>query len=291
LNGNSFGAELYLSKPRKTISLDYRIPKDNPIKDFLSFQVGFKQVDENQTRSDTFTLGVQRQWGAINEENWNKIAFIKAEQETFTQGLQDEQKTLLVIPGFTLNRTRKRGDIFVDWGDRQLLTVEGASADLLSDIDFFKVTARTKWIRQFDKHRLVIRADAGAISTSSFERLPSSQRFFAGGAQSIRGFGLNEVSTIRQVQNGDEIEDEIIGGKYLSVASVEYAYNIAESWRAAVFVDAGSAGEKFAQDLATGIGVGVHWLSPIGSVRIYIANGKSDFEEKWQLHLVIGPGL
>lgn len=292
LDGHSLGAKLYLSDPRKTIGLDYRIPKENPLKDFLSFQLGYKQVRENQTNSDTTSFAMHRQWGAREELDWDKILFLKTEQETFTQGLQYEQKTLLVIPGFTLNRTRKRGDIFVDWGDRQLVTVEGASSNLLSDIDLFKITARTKWIRQFDRHRFVFRADAGVIATDDFEQVPSSQRFFAGGDSSIRGFGLNGVTDIRQVVNEDGVEEnELIGGKYLSVASIEYAYRVADNWRVAVFADAGSASDKFARNIATGVGVGVHWLSPIGNVQIYFARGKSDFDKGFRVHLIIGPGL
>lgn len=291
LDGHSMGAELYVSKPRKSLSFDYRVPTDNPLKDFYSFQAGVQQIQENQTDSDTLSLAVQRQWGAVDELDWDKIAFIKAEQETFTQGLQNEEKTLLVLPGFTFNRTRKRGDIFVSWGDRQQITVEGASTSLLSDIDLFKVTARTKWIREYDSHRFVLRADAGMISTNDFERVPSSQRFFAGGDQSIRGFGLNEVSDVREVQGEEGTELELIGGKYLSVASVEYAYKVAESWRVAVFADVGSASDKFASNLARGVGVGVHWLSPIGSVQIYIAHGKSDIEEGYRVHFVLGEGF
>jgi hypothetical protein len=35
----------------------------------------------------------------------------------------------------------------------------------------------------------------------------------------------------------------------------------------------------------------VHWLSPIGSVQIYIAHGKSDIEEGYRVHFVLGEGF
>ncbi|MDT0593344.1 autotransporter assembly complex protein TamA [Glaciecola petra] len=296
LRGHSLGGELYVSEPEQFLEVDYRVPKENPLKDFLNYQVGYKLVDDNQTNSETITLAAQRQWGGKVDGDWDKIAFIKLQQESFEQGLQEKQTTRLVLPGFTFNRTRKDGDLFVNWGDYQQLTVEAGSKDFLSDIDFFKVIARTKWIRQFDRHRLVLRADAGAISTSDFSRVPSSLRFFAGGDQSIRGFGLNEVSDFRRIENerGEIDEDsdiELLGGKYLAVASIEYAYNVTENWRAAVFFDTGNASNEFAENLATGVGVGAHWLSPIGNVQIYVARGKSDFEERWDVHLIIGPGL
>lgn len=291
LDGHSIGASLYLSNPRKTLSLDYRIPKANPLNDFLNYRVAIKRTEENQTRSDNLSFEVLRQWGAKEESEWDKIGFLKLERETFIQGLQEEQTTDLVMPGITFNRTRKDSDLFVTWGDRQQLTIQGASKNLLSDIDFFKVLAKTKWIREYGIHRLTLRADAGAISTNDFSRVPSTQRFFAGGDQSIRGFGFNEVSEIEPIVVDGEPENELIGGKYLAVASVEYAFKVAENWRAAAFVDAGSANNKFASDIATGVGIGANWLSPIGDVQVYIARGNSSFEKSWRLHIIIGPGL
>lgn len=291
LNGHSIGAQLYVSNPRKSLSMDYRIPKANPLNDFLNYRISAIQTEENQTASENLTFEILRQWGAEDSEDWDKIGFLRLENETFTQGLQDEQTTKLIMPGFTYTRIRKQGDIFVNWGDLQLITMQGASKSLLSDIDFFKVLAKTKWIREYGMHQFTLRADAGAIATNDFTRVPSSQRFFTGGDQSIRGFSHNSLSEVVEVEVDGVLEDELIGGQYLAVASAEYAYKVADNWRAAAFIDAGSASDKFATDLATGVGVGVHWLSPIGDVRVYIARGNSSLEKSWRLHIIIGPGL
>jgi translocation and assembly module TamA len=291
LDGHSLGSSLYLSNPRQSISLDYRIPKANPLNDFLNYRVAYKRTNENDTVSDTTSFEILRQWGAEKEDNWNKIGFLKVENESFVQGLQEEETTLLVMPGLTFSRTRKQGDIFIDWGDRQQLTIQGASESLLSDIDFFKVLARTKWIREYGKHRLTARADVGAISTNDFSRVPSSQRFFAGGDQSIRGFGFNEYSSFETVIIDGEAETRLIGGQYLGVASIEYAYKVAANWRAAAFYDVGSADDSFGANLARGFGVGAHWLSPIGNVQVYVARGLADLDDTVRLHIIIGPGL
>lgn len=292
LRGHSLGARMYLSAPRKSVELNYRIPMANPLNDFVNIQAGYRQIDDNQTQSDTVSLAIQRQWGAVEDDEWDKIGFLRFEQESFIQGLAEKETTRLLLPGFTYSRTRKDGDIFVTWGDLQQITIEGGSKSLLSDIDFSKVLARTKWIRELGKHRLIVRADAGAIATNNFDRVPSTQRFFAGGDQSIRGFGLNEVSDFDIVeQNGEDDIIDLKGGKYLAVASVEYAYPVAEKFRAAAFIDAGNASDKPFSNVAYGYGLGMHWLSPIGTVRVYAARGVSDFESTFRIHLVIGPGL
>jgi translocation and assembly module TamA len=289
LRGHSLSSELYISGPKKNVSLAYTIPMANPLNDFFKVQMGYQEVNEEQRYSQTYTLVAQRQLGATNKNDWDKIVFLRYEYENFIQGIDEEQSTQLLLPGFTFNRVRKDGELFVNWGDRQQLTVEAASDRLISDVNVLRVTARTKWIRSFGKHRYIVRGDAGVIVTNDFDQVPSSLRFFVGGDQSVRGFGLNAVSEERIDETTKE--PELIGAQFLVVASTEYAYQVSNDWRAAVFVDAGSASNDIGASPIYGAGLGVHWLSPIGTIRIYFARGFSDKENTKRLHFSIGPGI
>ncbi|MFQ3249237.1 MAG: translocation and assembly module TamA [Glaciecola sp.] len=289
LRGHSLSSELYISGPKKNVSMAYTIPMANPLNDFLKIQGGYQELNEEQRDSQTYTLAVQRQFGAKEKDDWDKIVFLRYEYENFIQGIDEEQSTQLLMPGITFNRVRKQGDLFVDWGDRQQLTVETASDSVISDINVVRVTARTKWIRTFGKHRFILRGDAGAIVTNDFDRVPASLRFFVGGDQSVRGFGLNSVSETRIDDTTGE--EELIGAQFLAVGSTEYAYPISDEWRMAVFLDAGSASNDFGKSPIYGTGLGAHWLSPVGTIRLYIARGFSDEEKTWRLHFSIGPGI
>ena len=44
------------------------------------------------------------------------------------------------------------------------------------------------------RHQILLRGDAGTIITDNFGDVPQSMRFFAGGDQSIRGYGYKTVS-------------------------------------------------------------------------------------------------
>ena len=74
-------------------------------------------------------------------------------------------------------------------------------------------------------------------------------------------------------------------------SSIEYAYAVADNWRVAAFLDVGTAANDISDSLAYGIGPGVHWLSPIGAVRIYVAWGRSPEENDWRVHIMLGPEL
>jgi translocation and assembly module TamA len=247
-HGHSVGGEIFVSTPEQYASFDYRIPLEDPVQNYASFQLGYQAQNNNDTRSDKLSISATRHW-VFDDSDWNRSAFVKLEQETFTQGFEPEQTIRLVMPGFTLSRLRTQGGLDVHWGDRQSITTEIASDSLLSDINLFRVTAQSKWLRSIDEHRFLMRFQAGAISTSSFEQVPSSLRYFAGGDQSIRGFGYETLSPFEVddegiVVIGDDNRPRLSGGQYLAVASMEYSYPVAENWRAAVFVDAGNASEN-----------------------------------------------
>lgn len=285
--GHSIGADLFLSAPEQYISVDYRIPLEDPVQNYASFQVGFQSQNDNDTTSDKFSVSATRHWTVVDSD-WQRALFLRLEQETFTQGVEEAQTTRLLTPGLTLSRLRSRGGLDITWGDKQSLTTEVAADSLFSDIDMLRITAKSKWVRSWQEHRVLWRFDAGAVITDSFAQVPASLRYFAGGDQSIRGFGYRTLSPSKL--NADN-ERELTGGQYLVVGSVEYTYPIAENWRMAVFIDAGTATNKLSADIATGAGAGIKWLSPVGPVRVYIARGNSDFESQWRLHFSMGPAL
>ena len=79
----------------------------------------------------------------------------------------------------------------------------------------------------------------------------------------MRGFDYHEIGEV----NGN---GNVIGGKYLAIASGEYEYYFNKDWGVGVFVDAGDAfSTRFSVNV--GAGVGLRWHSPLGPVRVDIA--------------------
>ncbi|MFQ3235563.1 MAG: translocation and assembly module TamA [Paraglaciecola sp.] len=280
--GHSLSADIFASAAEQNLSVKYKIPLEDPLDNYLSFQGGAKAENDNDTVSEAFTIAVQRHWGSVDSD-WKRIAFLRFEQERFRQGIEPRQTTTLLIPGATLSRRRTLGGLDLTWGDTQQFTIEAASQQLVSDIDLARLTVQSKWLRSFAEHRIFVRAELGAIATSDFSQVPSSLRYFAGGDQSVRGFGYETLSPLEG--------EQLTGGQYLNVASVEYSYPVTQSWRGALFADVGNASDKPFKNLATGMGLGASWLSPVGPIRIYFAFGHSDYENTKRLHFSMGPVL
>ena len=88
-----------------------------------------------------------------------------------------------------------------------------------------------------------------------------------------------------------ENEDgELLGGQHLFTASLELQQRLRGKWWGAAFMDTGNAfNEWWPKDLATGAGLGVRWISPVGPIRVDIAHPFDDEEDAWRLHFAIGP--
>jgi len=101
----------------------------------------------------------------------------------------------------------------------------------------------------------------------------------------VRGYGYETLAPLK-----DSGATE--GGRYLLAGSVEYQYEFASNGRAALFVDHGNAVNDLLDPLATGVGVGVRWISPVGPLRLDLAKGLNpEFGGDWRLHFSMGPEL
>lgn len=133
--------------------------------------------------------------------------------------------------------------------------------------------------------RLSMRASAGAVIAREGISLPSTQLFLAGGDNSVRGYGLNDIGVA-------QADGSVEAGRYLATGSIEWQRPIRvngnlSDWESTVFVDAGAVANK-PSDLTAqvGVGVGARWKSPVGPLQIDLAYGID--AERFRLHMNLG---
>jgi translocation and assembly module TamA len=130
--------------------------------------------------------------------------------------------------------------------------------------------------------RVIGRVHAGWTFQNEFEDLPPSVRFFAGGDNSVRGYGYEEL--------GPEQDGEVVGGRRLLTGSLEFDVLLRPNWSVAAFVDSGSAFNT-TPDFSTGVGLGLRWYSPLGPLRFDLAHPLDDPDRSVRLHISLGPDL
>jgi translocation and assembly module TamA len=115
-----------------------------------------------------------------------------------------------------------------------------------------------------------------------FQELPASYRFFAGGDQSVRGYGYEELSPVDE--NGNKV-----GGRHLLTATFELQRSLPKNFVAAVFVDGGNAFNSFGDPLEYSVGVGLRYRLPFLSVGLDVAQSVSDPDRSPRLHINFTP--
>lgn len=158
-----------------------------------------------------------------------------------------------------------------------------------TNLPYLRAMAQGTYYRPLDREaRTVVagRLRVGRILNGRVEQIPASQRFYAGGGGSVRGFPYQAV--------GPRIdEDTPKGGVSLLEASAEVRRDLTERWGLGVFVDAGAVGSTGpidVGDLAVGAGVGVRYDLGFAPIRIDIATpvARRRGEPAFQVYLSIG---
>ncbi|MCC6208586.1 MAG: outer membrane protein assembly factor [Gammaproteobacteria bacterium] len=258
----------------------YRIPLQRPATDSLTYHVSW--IDENTDTLQRYTTstGVD-----LNEQKgrWLRSIGLSYELERYRLG-NDDDSTLL-IPRIGWERASTTDRILAREGWLFGIEFRGAYDELFSDTSFLQARSDSKYIHALgDRRRLLLRSTLGGTVTPELIDLPASQRFLAGGDQSIRGYAYNSLGPT----NAD---GEVIGGKHLLVGSVEVEQDIRGNFGLALFLDAGNAFDAGDFDVQRGAGFGLRWRSPIGAIRVDLAQALDKDGNPWRLHLTVGPDL
>ncbi|WP_372870209.1 autotransporter assembly complex family protein [Shewanella sp.] len=310
--GHSQETSIEWSPDRPKFLTTYTIPLTHPLDDQLKIRMGLlrdkygvSQIYDSEKLDFTNTgqldstkglLGVVRTQRLQSGWLWGySLDYI---QESYTQSETDYDPRF-ILAGMSLSST-VRGDASLDpkWGYRHSYSLDYADPSLGSETRLTRIQAKFKWIETFfEKHRIVARADFGVnlVADSDVALVPPSLRFFAGGDQSIRGYAYQELGPYYEYTTAEgQVGREVGGGRYLAVGSVEYQYYLTPTWRLGSFVDAGNAFDKDQFEPVIAVGGGVHWISPIGPIKLDLGVGLNEtetLERSWRIHLTMGSEL
>jgi translocation and assembly module TamA len=280
--GHKLGGKIEYSTRLQEISTNYRIPYPGVRNRNFDFGVAYRDEETDSSRSRMARIAateVLDRWKGFTRTLG--LQYLNGDFEIADQ----RGKTSLLYAEGLLTR-KKSDDIYFPTSGYSLLYGLRASAEsVLSDTSLVQVRAEGKWLTKVGEDgRFITRGALGAMTVKNFDALPPELRFFAGGDRSIRGFDYQQIGETNA-------SGGVIGGEYQVVASAEYEHYFLENWGAAVFVDAGDAfTSKF--DLNVGTGVGLRWKSPVGMVRLDVGYGiVTDLEQKFRIHITIGPDL
>jgi len=164
-------------------------------------------------------------------------------------------------------------------------SLQNAGGFLLGDRSFVKGTGTAACYFSFFNILVLELKVRGGLSNAygNTDEVPIYERFFAGGANTIRGYKE------RRVGPRDSGSDEPIGGEAITVGNAELTFPIYEGLiKGAVFYDIGNVWRRAEEFMVggnykSGAGVGVRVKTPIGPVKLDYGYPleKHEGESKW----------
>lgn len=281
--GHELGGDLLLAEWKQTVEANYTIPSLSNIDSFTRFRLGYDQ-DVNDTFTSASTFAEVERVRGFGRGRLGSV-YLRLLQEDYSIGTQNETSRM-VLPGIRFSR-RKYNDLvrpkegfsynLEARGGHQLL---GSDTGLLQGLVSGNALLPLPW-----KMALLLRAQ-GAVTFQN-ERLrevPASLRFFAGGDQSVRGYGY-------QTLGPKDDTGKVIGGKHLAVGSAELEKYLGPNWSTALFYDLGNAFNNPTElEWAMGAGIGVRRYTVVGPIKVDLARQIGESKPSFRLHISIGFG-
>lgn len=281
--GHKLNLEVRPSQKISTAIADYKIPLGSVPGENLDLVAeglnqDFQGINE---RLYSFGGGYTQLKGA-----WQRHYYLTYTNDNYSLPDEPRRTSILLTPGVSFSRTVANDPIFPRRGWFGFIDVHGASqADQISDTDFIQSLLKLRGVLPLaHRLRLLGRAEEGATLVSGFDNLPPSQRFFAGGDDSVRGYGYRSLGPKND-------HGRVIGGKYLTTGSLELDYEVWNPYGVAVFGDVGGADNAPNVKLHVGVGAGLRYRAPFGSIAVDLAHPLDRGESPVRLHIGVRVGI
>lgn len=277
--GHKFKLELLGSAIVKDLTGRYVVP----VMDIALEKLEFTGTVREEELGDTFSQQAAVSAGLTQVlGRWQRVLQMRLSNETTTEADGTASTNFYVLPSISYSTMpsyivggRKRPYFFS-------AELRGSPETLGSDASFLQL--RMQGERVFDLGELWhlhLRSEVGISRIAATSDLPASQRFFAGGEGSVRGFALNELSP-------RDDQGRTIGGRNLATGTFEIVRDLPRNWGVAAFYDVGNAFDDFSEPrLEYAAGVGVRYSIAVASFGVDVAQALSESGRTPRLHLYI----
>lgn len=223
------------------------------------------------------------------------------EQASETGETQNQDFTLVSTPLY-LSYDSSNDLLDPVTGQRTVLSMTPYLDPLATETTFIalKLSERVYWGLDAEKRFVLAgRFTVGSISGAPLSAVPLSKRFYAGGADSVRGYDYQLVSPLDEVPNPDDPTGDPsfdpTGGLSMVQGGIELRYRFWENFGLAPFLEGASVTEDAVPDIGGdylyAAGLGARYYTVAGPVRLDIAvplNGRKGIDDSFEFYLSLG---
>lgn len=266
--GHKFKLELLGSSIVTDLTGRYAIPVMDIALEKLEFTGRLRDEELGDTQSERAEVGV-----GLTQVlgRWQRVLQLRLSDEKTTEADRSESRNFYLVPSISYSTLPS----YIVGGRRRpyffSAELRGSPETLGSDASFLQL--RVEGERVFDlseRWHLHLRGELGISRIAETSELPASQRFFAGGEGSVRGFALNELSP-------RDDQGRTIGGRNLATGTMEIVRDLPRNFGVAAFYDIGNAFDSFSDPkLAKAVGIGVRYNIAVASFGVDVAQALSE---------------
>ncbi|MFQ5793133.1 MAG: outer membrane protein assembly factor, partial [Acidobacteriota bacterium] len=223
------------------VATTFREDQDRPTFDFVGWGVGL-QLSKKISESETLFF-------RYNFEK-TRVFQLEVERRDLPRRFREIDLRLSTVSISGVTDTRD-DPVDPSQGQFRIVDFEYAPAFLGSRSPYVKGLARQFWYFPLPRRMVAVLGVRVGVAQSLQEDIdtviPITKRFFAGGASTLRGFGLDLASPRRNLpgpdglfRTEDDIKGEPVGGNVLTLVNLELRFPIAGKLGGVVFSDNGT---------------------------------------------------
>lgn len=262
--GHSLQTSLQVGEFDSSMRASYEIPFLDPLYQKIKLSAAYQDQEWNAISSKLLAVGPALTYSSSRMRYGIGVEF---RNEDYSVGDTTGTSELLV-PAITFGYLFTPSGVEPKLGARLknglylTASARGSISSAISDISFLQTSVLAKgMVSPLTDWRIIGKLGLGSTIVDDFDELPPTLRFYAGGDNSVRGYGYRDLGA-------KDDDGNVIGGKYTTYGGLELEKSFTEYFAAATFWDFGGAGLSSDFDLYHGAGVGGRLNLPFGQVRL-----------------------
>jgi len=252
--GHKFNAMAIGSMTQNALQGQYIIPGQKPLIDQYEIigNLGTLNYDSGYSKSALLSLAQRH-----NLPNFQRLLSLNGLYERFHYNLQPNAEKTTVFPKATFTWLNKSEQLFTPTGYKVSVNGLFANRAALSEISFAQASVDAKAALTLPslRTRLYFHSIQGYTQINDVDKLPLSLALLLGGSDNLKAYSYNAIGP----------------GKILTFASAEIQKETRDKWYLLGFFDSGDVYNPTPKNLKHDIGVGLMWVSPIGPIKIGVA--------------------
>lgn len=276
--GHKFNAIAIGSFGQSILQAQYIIPGKNPVNDEYHITGNLSALDYDAGYSKSALVSLSQHHSL---PQFQRILSINGLYDGYHYYHAHDEENFTLYPKASFTWLKTKDKLFSPSGYNVTISGLGTTKLLTSQSNFIQASLNAKAALTIPslRTRFYFHTFQGITEINDINRLPLSLALLLGGADNLKAYNFNSIGP----------------GRLLTYGGMEIQKETKEHWYLLGFLDSGDVFKPNPKRLKNDLGIGLMWVSPIGPIKIGIAqevNSRGDRQRKSpKLVVSMGPDL